>query len=39
MAALTTGSATFKIKKAENTNKLFILDACQNEDKGVEIMT
>jgi hypothetical protein len=39
MAALCTSSETFKIKKAENTNKMFILDIDKESDLGAEIMT
>ena len=37
-AALCTSSETFKIKKAENTNKMFILSA-EKDNKGGEIYT
>ena len=36
MAALCTSSETFKIKKAENTNKFFIMNVQEN---GAEILT
>ena len=36
--ALNSSSQTFKIKKAENTNQLYILDVDAKEDKGAEIL-
>jgi hypothetical protein len=38
MAALSTSKETFKIKKAESTNKMFILEVKENA-KGAEIYT
>ena len=38
-AALCTSNETFKIKKAENTNKMYVLDLPSAEHKGSELKT
>ena len=39
MAALSTQSETFKIKKAQNTNKWYVLDVQTPESLGAELYT
>ena len=39
MAAMCTSSDTYKIKKAESTNKMFILDLPSRDHKGIELKT
>jgi hypothetical protein len=39
MATICSNETTFKVKKVENTNKMFILDVSSTNDKGSNILT